>query len=188
MAFRSLGATTRCRTALAKVNVPGLHLQTRTGVSSNPFGENLRSSVRPCGADPGRIYSVHPLSEPTARRSEAGFTSPHSPSGVQALQIIMGSASSQGSLPLRSVRFPFAPQQQRVIFVKTAVGSSFQVRFRPPGLLFPQPLGTNLRMPYFNFVSKRKMHVPWDFPQVFCLFVSTAYDGFSVKNVWIKHH
>jgi hypothetical protein len=87
-----------------------------------------------------------PSSKPKALKLPSNF---RSPSGLSSFQIVaLSQRLGLRNLPLSPARFPFAPRKRQLTFDQLpAYGSSFQVRYRFPGLLLSEPLGTMSMLP-----------------------------------------
>jgi hypothetical protein len=66
------------------------------------------------------------------------------------------------------------------------VGSSFQIRYFPPGSLSFEPLGTIVMMLLSAVTVKLKENERWHFPQEISLIESVIYEDRSVEDLWIK--
>ncbi len=124
-----------------------------------PFGHALPPPHRLFFALRGAFHVRNPLPSPISEFPVC----PQASAPLRDLSIPRARSAQpdfkQRSLPLRVARFSFAPRCARKQFlIHQRNGSSFQIRYFPPGSLSFEPLGTMFMMhPYVLWVKNKSV-------------------------------
>jgi hypothetical protein len=144
-AFRSPPTAARYRATIERSKLPACFFTVPQSPAPNPFGLLL---LRPSSVCPSRgaLCVTDPLSSSQTLRSRL-VVWPPLPFGVLRPLWLEAFSPTTNRKALLNARPDFPSLPAGFPFYKFANGSTFQVRYRSPGLLSHEPLGTFSIMP-----------------------------------------